>query len=259
MGASVPIIVHSPHSGPPTSPSTSTPAFAPCIVAKCGLFRQRKRRRMAIQRLKWPVPENRVPLFAELWPLGPEKHPIGGGNGLRWDQPRFGIHRTPHSVSHPVDRSHFPFPDRDPVFHVQSRSRLRSKTVPEKSMIDFQNKIDRRFPDQNRFPNFMLKSIRDWKPVSGSLFQMERKTGDRFICKYRSAIFILKSGSGFGFAAAIRIAIKIFSGNFRDRFFFQKRSLILFFKPGSGFQFIITGKVPIKSDSDQSVTSFQIH
>jgi len=44
---------------------------------------------------------------------------------------------------------------------LQSRSGSRLKTVPEKSMIDFQIEIDPRFPDQNRSAIFIFKSIRD--------------------------------------------------------------------------------------------------
>jgi len=51
---------------------------------------------------------------------------------------------------------------------MQLQSRSRSKTIPEKSLIDFQIKIDPRspildyrLPDQNRIPVFRKKSIGD--------------------------------------------------------------------------------------------------
>jgi len=37
-----------------------------------------------------------------------------------------------------------------PILNLQSRSRSRLKTVPEKSVIDFDPEIDQRFSDQNR-------------------------------------------------------------------------------------------------------------
>jgi len=43
----------------------------------------------------------------------------------------------------------------------QSRSRSRSKTIPENSVIDFHFNFDQRFPDQNRSLKFIFKSIYD--------------------------------------------------------------------------------------------------
>jgi squalene cyclase len=54
-----------------------------------------------------------------------------------------------------------PFPNRFPISKQQSRSRSRSKTVPEKSVIDFDPEIDQRFSDQNRSAFCILKSISD--------------------------------------------------------------------------------------------------
>jgi len=85
------------------------------------------------------------------------------------------------------------FSNRSAISRSKSRSRSRSKTVPEKSMIDFQIEIDLRFPDQNRIPIFRSKSISDWKIVSGSQVQTERKIGSRFSYENRSAILISKS------------------------------------------------------------------
>jgi len=53
------------------------------------------------------------------------------------------------------------FFNRTLIAKFSSRSRSRSKTNPEKSVIDFHFKIDPRFADQNRIPNLILKSIRD--------------------------------------------------------------------------------------------------
>jgi len=87
----------------------------------------------------------------------------------------------------------FSFQIRSSIFKSQSRSRSRSKTVPEKSVIDFHFKIDQRFPDQNRIPFFVLKTIRDGKIVSGIKIQTERKIGSRFPYENRSPIFKSKS------------------------------------------------------------------
>jgi hypothetical protein len=81
------------------------------------------------------------------------------------------------------------FTNWDPIFPLQSRSR--SKTVPEKSIHDFHSGIDPRFPDQNRIPFFVRKSITD--------FQIK---------------------------IAIAIAIKNYSGKIDQRFSFQNRILI---------------------------------
>jgi hypothetical protein len=53
------------------------------------------------------------------------------------------------------------FRNRIPILNLQSRSRSRSKTVPEKPVIDFDPEIDQRFSDQNRLAFFILKSISD--------------------------------------------------------------------------------------------------
>jgi len=44
---------------------------------------------------------------------------------------------------------------------LKLQSRSRSKTVPEKSVIDFDPEIDQRFSDQNRSAFFIFKSISD--------------------------------------------------------------------------------------------------
>ncbi len=49
-----------------------------CIVAKCGLFRAQTGCRIAIQRLKRPFPEIRMPLFTEKLSVGPPGRAIGG-------------------------------------------------------------------------------------------------------------------------------------------------------------------------------------
>jgi hypothetical protein len=54
-----------------------------------------------------------------------------------------------------------PSRDRFPILKSQSRSRSRSKIVPEKSVIDFDPEIDQRFSDQNRSAFCILKSISD--------------------------------------------------------------------------------------------------
>jgi hypothetical protein len=54
----------------------------PCIVAKCGHFRARKRHQTADMRWKWLVPEIAVPLFTEMLPYVPPGWATGGQNDL---------------------------------------------------------------------------------------------------------------------------------------------------------------------------------
>jgi hypothetical protein len=47
------------------------------------------------------------------------------------------------------------------IFKFQSQPHPRSKTVPEKSLIDFDPEIDQRFQDLYRSAFFIFKSISD--------------------------------------------------------------------------------------------------
>ena len=95
---------------------------------------------------------------------------------------------------------------RIPVFRFTSRSRSRLKIFPEKSVIDFQIKIDPRFSFVNRSSFFFLKPDRDWEYVSGSLSQTERKIDPRFYCENRSAIFVHKAIPDFHFETGSRFS-----------------------------------------------------
>jgi len=52
----------------------------------------------------------------------------------------------------------FTFSNRSAILKLQSRSRSRLKTVPEKPQIDFHLRIAPRFPDQNRSAVFIPAS-----------------------------------------------------------------------------------------------------
>jgi hypothetical protein len=101
---------------------------------------------------------------------------------------------------------------------LQSRSQSRSKTIPEKSAIDFDPAIDPRFSDQNRSAFFIFKSI------SVFHFQIDQRLKNGFMAKStdgmrnRIPIFVRKSIGDFETTISIMISIKNRSGKIGDRF-----------------------------------------
>jgi hypothetical protein len=74
----------------------------------------------------------------------------------------------------------FSFQIRSAIFKSQSQSRSRSKTVPEKLVIDFHSGIDQRFSDQNRDHDRDRKLIRKNRSaffISKSMIDFQIKIG----------------------------------------------------------------------------------
>ena len=94
-----------------------------------------------------------------------------------------------------IDFKRASFTNRIPILKLQSRSRSRSKTFPEKSVIDFHFTIGSWFSCENQSAILICKSDRDWKPVSELQLQTEREIGSWFSFTNRIPILKLQSRS----------------------------------------------------------------